>query len=232
MRLTYAPPVTLLLLLGLAACPDPKPLDETSTGTTDEPASSTTTGQPEPTTTQSDTTADIPGTTTTTTASTTDTGDTTTGEPLDCSTPGTVRIRSVTQGVDIHDTAATLEVFDMQPAGIRGTAGGVQYFLWRDGDIGDGALSVGTHDVGTYPFHMVLVTSPPEVDCETEPECRSLFGLAGVWDISGDQPFTGTLHATDLTSEDDCWDEGPPLDASDCFPQAGEIEACFNLPWP
>lgn len=161
------------------------------------------------------------------------TTDATTGDALDCSAPGTVHIVSPELGIEIHDEAAGLDVFDMQPAGLHGVVDGQAYYLWRDGDIGDGALDPGSHDVSQYPFHVVLLVGPEGVDCEGEPQqCQLIFGLAGAWDITTTQPFAGTLQATDLTADENCWDDGPPLDTSGCRLSKDPMQACFHVAWP
>lgn len=162
------------------------------------------------------------------------TGDATTGETLDCSTPGTVRIVVPDLGIAIHDEDAAIDVFEMQAVGLIGEADGLRYYFWRDGDLGDGSLDAGVHDVSEYPFHVVLLIGPAELDlneCEGNPQCQLIFGLAGAWDITSAQPLVGTLQATDFTADEECWEDGPPLDTRGCRLSNATMQACFNVPW-
>jgi len=177
------------------------------------------------------TTGDVSTTTGETTGDAT-TGDATTGDALDCSTPGTVRIVAPDLGIDIHDEDAMIDVFDMQATGILGVADGMQYYFWRDGDVSDGTLGPGTHDVSEYPYHVVLQIGPADViDCEGDPQCQVLYALGGAWDIASAQPLVGTLDATDVTADGECWDDGPPLDTSGCRLSNARLQACFNVAW-
>jgi hypothetical protein len=159
------------------------------------------------------------------------TGDATTGDALDCSAPGTLRIVAPALGIDIHDEDAAMDVFEMEAGGVFGVADGMQYYFWRDGDIGDGTLDAGVHDVSEYPHHMVLLVGPADVDCEFDAQCQVLYGLGGTWDIASGQPLVGTLQATDLTSEEGCWEDGPPIDTLGCRLADGTLQACFNVAW-
>ncbi|AKJ06298.1 Hypothetical protein AA314_07924 [Archangium gephyra] len=120
-----------------------------------------------------------------------------------------------------------------RPIGVKGTTqNGDTFVLLRDGDYNDGALGPGIHDMSKYPYHLALMIWPASSgdSCEHSDSCRWYFAVGGEWNITSGSPFQGSFRATALTREENCWEEGNPVDTSACALLPGELKGCFHVP--
>ena len=158
------------------------------------------------------------------------------GSAGDCSAANTASVTG--SGIGLMATGTAVKRLPVDPAlpafGITWVKDGYGHFLIRQGDAADGSFDkVGAYDASTYPYHMLLVIRPDgwsDDQCNADPaKCQQYYGLSGTWTISSTAPFQGSITIGTLTSEMNCWSEGPPLDTSGCPLLDGEITGCFNV---
>jgi hypothetical protein len=155
---------------------------------------------------------------------------------VDCSAANTAGVSG--EGIGLLATGTAVKRLPADPAlpafGITWVKDGYGHFLIRQGNPADGSFDkVGAYDASTYPYHMLLVIRPDgwsDDQCNADPmKCQQYYGLSGTWTITSTAPFQGSISIGTLTSEMNCWSEGPPVDTSGCTLLNGEITGCFNV---
>jgi hypothetical protein len=141
-------------------------------------------------------------------------------------------------GVGVEVSGTDVKRLPLDPAfpafGITWEKNGYSHFVVRHGDPGAGSFDkAGSYDAASFPYHMLLVVRPSGWDdtkCMGDPaQCQEYYGLSGTWDVTSTAPFAGTVKIGTLTSQANCWKDGPPVDTSGCMLLDGEITGCWNV---
>jgi hypothetical protein len=155
---------------------------------------------------------------------------------VDCSAANTAAVTGPEIGLQVAGTGVKRLPSDpaLPAFGVAWVKDGYGHFLIRQGDAADGSFDkVGSYDASKYPYHMLLVIRPDgwsDQQCNADPmKCQQYYGLSGTWEVSATTPFQGSFTIGTLTSEMNCWSEGPPLDTSGCTLLKGEVTGCFNV---